>query len=75
MDPFTGEDPVCRLDDGLLTLKRAAEWIGWTEGDSLLQLAGHLKDRALQEWKLVADSEKAYSQATAALAGRLDSGS
>ena len=76
VDPFTGEDPVCRLDDWLPTLKRAAEWNGWTEGDLLLQLAGHLKGRALQEWNLMADTEKTtYSQATAALAGRLDPGS
>ena len=76
VDPFTGEDPVCRLDDWLPTLKRAAEWNGWTEGDLLLQLAGHLKGRALQEWNLMANNEKmTYSQATAALAGRLDPGS
>ena len=48
VDPFTGEDPECRLDDWLLTLRTAADWNGWTEGDSLIQLAGHLKGRALQ---------------------------
>ena len=76
VEPFTGEDPECRLDDWLPTLRRAADWNGWTEGDLLIQLAGHLKGRALQEWNLIADDEKrTYSQATGALRGRLDPGS
>ena len=42
----------------------------------LIQLAGHLKGRAIQEWNLIADEEKrTYSQATGALRGRLDPGS
>ena len=28
VDPFTGEDPECRLDDWLPTLSRAADWNG-----------------------------------------------
>ena len=43
VDSFTGEDPECRLDDWLPTLRRAAGWNSWTEGDMLIQLAGHLK--------------------------------
>ena len=76
VDPFTGEDPECRLDDWLPALRRSADWNGWTEGDLLIQLAGHLKGRALQVWNLIADEEKrTYSQATGALRGRLDPGS
>ena len=76
VDPFTGEDPECRLDDWLPTLRRAADWNGWTEGDMLIQLAGHLKGRARQEWSLLSDDEKrVYSQATSALRSRLDPGS
>ena len=45
VDPFTGEDPEYRLDDWLPTLRRAADWNGWTEGDLLIQLEGHLKGR------------------------------
>ena len=42
----------------------------------LIQLAGYLKGRAFQEWNLIRDDEKrTYSQATAALRGRLDPGS
>ena len=76
IDPFIGEDPECRLDDWLPALRRAAYWNGWIEGDLLIQLAGHLKGRAIQEWNLIADEEKrTYSQATGALRGRLDPGS
>ena len=48
VDTFCGVDPECRFEDWLPTLKRAAKWNGWTEDDLLLQLAGHLKGRALQ---------------------------
>ena len=73
---FTGADPDRRLDDWLPTLKRAAVWNGWTDDDLLIQLAGHLKGRALQEWDLLSDDEKrTYEVAVAALRSRLDHGS
>ena len=73
IDPFTGEDPEFLLDDWIPTLRRAADWNGWTEGNLLIQLAGHLKGR---EWNLIHDDEKrTYLQATVALRGRLDPGS
>ena len=76
VDAFTGEDPESRLDDWLPTLKRAAHWNGWTEDDLFIQLAGHLKGRALQEWNLLSDSEKeTYELATTTLRSRLDPGS
>ena len=53
VDPFTGEDPEIRLDDWLPSLERAATWNEWTEEEHLLQLAGHLRGRALQEWGLL----------------------
>ena len=57
-------------------LKRAADWNGWTDDNLLLQLAGHQKGRALQEWNLLSDKEReTYRKATAALQGRLDPGS
>ena len=75
VDPFTGEDPECRLD-WLPTLSRAADWNSWTEEDLLIQLAGHLKGRALQEWNLLSDDDRAaYSRAVAALRSRMDPGS
>ena len=76
VDPFTGEDPECRLDDWLPTLSRAADWNSWTEEDLLIQLAGHLKGRALQEWNLLSDDDRAtYLRAVAALRSRMDPGS
>ena len=49
VDTFTGEEAETRLDDWLPTLQRPADWNGWTADDLLIQLAGHLKGRALQE--------------------------
>ena len=76
VDTFTGEDPESRFDDWLPTLKRAADWNEWTADDLLIQLAGHLKGRALQEWNLLSHSERErYELATAGLRSRLDPGS
>ena len=68
VDTFTGEDAESRLDDWLPTLQRAADWNGWIPDDLLIQLAGHLKGRALQEWNLLFASERAI----AAFKNRLD---
>ena len=54
------------LDDWLPTLQRAPD-------DLLIQLAGHLKGRAFQEWNLLSASEKeTYKQAITALKNRLN---
>ena len=53
IDPFTAEDPEIRFDDWLPTLERAAAWNGWSEEETLMQLAGYLRNRALQEWNLL----------------------
>ena len=46
------------------------------EGERLLQLAGHLHGRALQEWGIFdTDTKKSYTQAIDALHLRLDPGS
>ena len=76
VDTFTGEEAETRLDDWLSTIRRAADWNGWTLDDLLIQLAGHLKGRALQEWNLLsADKKKSYEGAVIALRNRLDPGS
>ena len=73
VDAFTGTDQECRLEDWLPTLKRAADWNGWRDSDLLLQLAGHLKGRALQEWNLLPDDQKTtYDRAVITLRERLD---
>ena len=47
IDEFTREDSRVTFDDWLPTLERAATWIGWTQEERLMQLAGHLRARAL----------------------------
>ena len=49
IDPFTAEDIGITFDDWLAILERAAIWNEWTPEQSLMQLAGHLRGRALQE--------------------------
>ena len=76
VDPFTGENPEVRLDDWLPSLLRASTWNEWTEDELLLQLAGHLRGRALQEWELLSTTSKeTYSAAGESLRARLDPGS
>ena len=75
IDPYTGEDPEVRFEDWLPTLNGAASWNGWSEEEKLLQLAGYLRGRALQEWDLLDDADcKIWAKATDALKARLDQG-
>ena len=76
VDPFTGEDPEVRLEDWIPSLRRVADWNEWTEEELLLQLAGHLRGRALQEWNLLEEHDKArLEDVVQALSSRLDPGS
>ena len=73
--PSLGRRQRLDLDDWLPTLRRAADWNGWTLDDLLIQLAGHLKGRALQEWNLLsANEKKSYEGAviTFHIDGRVD---
>ena len=75
VDAFTGEDTELRLEDWLPTLERASSWNGWTHEELLMQFAGHLRGRALQEWNLLGPEDKeSYEAATRALRTRLDPG-
>ena len=63
------------MDDWLPTLERAAVWNNWSEEERLLQLAGHLRGRASQEWNLLsADQKSSFAGAIKALYARLDPG-
>ena len=76
VDPFTGEDPEVRIDEWLPALEQARVWNDWTEEELLMQLAGHLRSRALQEWELLdVDTKTSYIRAIEALRLRLDPGS
>ena len=73
VDSFNGEKPDVLLDDWLPSLERVATWNGWTEEERLLQFAGHLQGKALQEWNLITETDKeSYGSAVAALRTRLD---
>ena len=75
VDAFTGVDTELRLEDWLPTLERASSWNGWTPEELLMQFAGHLRGRALQEWNLLdPEDRKTYEAATQALRTRLDPG-
>ena len=75
VDMYSGDSYELLLDDWLPTLNRAAEWNAWSEDEKLLQLAGHLRGRAYQEWSLIDDTKKlSYDSAVEALHIRLDQG-
>ena len=47
VDPFTGEDPTVKPEDWIPVLKRASIWNGWSQEEELIQLAGHVRGKAL----------------------------
>jgi hypothetical protein len=57
VDQFDGESDIL-FEDWMPGLLRAAEWNDWSEHETLIQLAGHLRGRALQEWGLLTAREK-----------------
>ena len=76
VDPFSGETADLAFEDWLPALQRAAEWNQWSDSETLIQLAGHLRGRALQEWSLLRIAEKeSLKVAIDALRSRLDPGS
>ena len=75
VDAFTGENLEVRLEDWLLTLERVASWNGWSNEKRLMQVAGFLQGRTLQEWDVLAVDVKAtYEAATRVLRTHLDPG-
>ena len=73
IDLFSGET---NFEDWLPSLQRSAKWNAWSDEETLLQLAGHLRGRALEEWNLMDDTERLdLSTATTSLKRRLDPGS
>ena len=75
IDHFAGEDPRIELDDWLKALERASKWYNWMDDEKLMQLAGHLRGRAFEEWNLLKKEEvSSYESAVSALRERLDPG-
>jgi len=53
-----------RFEDWLPSLERAVEWNCWSEAEKHIQIAGHLRGKALQEWNLLLEEEKSTYQET-----------
>ena len=68
---FSREDQIT-LDDWLSSLRRAADWNGWTEEEILMQLVGHLKGQARQVWNLM--NTDGFEESMEILRSRLDPG-
>ena len=62
VDPFPGDSVETDLDDWLPTMERAASWNVWSDEEMLMQLAGHLRGGALQEWNKIPREEKSHTQ-------------
>ena len=76
VNEFSGEDPEYLLEDWLPSLERVSLWNAWSEEEQMIQLAGHLKGRALQEWNLLhPDQRSTFARAIEVLRSRLDSAS
>ena len=76
IDTFTGKNCDVLWEDWLPTFERAAHWNSWSEDEKLLQLAGYLKKKALQEWNLLSGTQKSsFTVATEEMQNRLDLGS
>ena len=64
-----------KFDDWYPMLQRAVPWNGWSEQETLIHLAGHLRKRALLEWNLLEENEKTtLGSVVGALRERLDPG-
>ncbi len=70
VETFQGDSRGVKFEDWLPSFD------GWSDQDRLLQLAGHLRGRALQEWGLLQATEKQTMDAAVEnLQSRLDPGS
>ena len=76
IDTFTGVNCDVLWVDWVPTFERAAHWNNWSEDEKLLQLAGYLRKKALQEWNLLSATQKSsFIVATEEMQNRLDPGS
>lgn len=73
---FPGEDLETEVDDWLPALETASVWNAWTAEEKVIQVAGYLSGRALQEFNLLQLDEKgSFGTAVEALCTHLDPGS
>ena len=71
VNPFDRETPDVLFKDWVPALYRAADWNGWSKEETLIQLAGHLRGHALQEWSLLSTCEESLQELTKAMHSRL----
>ena len=63
------------LREWLPSLRRAADWNEWSNEETFIQLARHLKGRALQGWELLDDEySHDWREAVKILQNRLEHG-
>jgi len=75
VDSFAGEGSDLLFEEWLPAFKHMATWNEWTDSDKLIQLAGYLRGKALQEWSLLGETDKlTYAKAAATLKEKLDPG-
>ena len=73
VEMVSGEDPNIRFDNWLPSRHRAAVWNKLSVEEKIIQLAGHLKGRAHQEYNLLGEDQlSTYDLATQALRKHLD---
>ena len=73
LEPFVGEGADMLFEEWLPSFERVATWNGWGEAEKLIQFAGHLRGKTLQEWSLLNTADTlGYTEATSVLKERLD---
>ena len=73
IDSYTGESSDVLWEDWLPTFEIAANWNEWTEDEKVIQLAGHLQKKALQEWNLLDQEDRSnYSRACQLMQAKMD---
>ena len=76
VDSFSAEGLEEHWDEWLPTFERAADWNSWNDAERLLQLAGHLRGKARQEFSLLTSDERStFDKAKNAMRNRLEVGS
>ena len=73
VDPFSSEGSDLLFEEWLPSFERMATWNDRIDAEKMIQLAGYLRGKALQEWSLLRRTDKLiYLTATATLKEKLD---
>ena len=73
VDSYTDESSDVLREDWLPTFEIAANWNEWMEDEKVIQLAGHLWKKALQEWNVLDQEDRSnYSRACQLMQAKMD---